>query len=266
MVHSQRRNRISGIFDGTRIINGHSLETRSGGEMELLISHRFGRVNAGGYQFFGLDQANIRLGLEYAMNNSWTIGIGRSSFEKTYDGFMKFRLFGKATEDYRLPFAATYLTSIAYRTIRDNDSLRNTFPNSNLFFTHQLIMGGELGDRISWQVMPTLIHRNYIASNLEKHDVWAVGAAAGWDISKNISLIIEYYYLFPGQVSDGIEPSLSLGMDIKTGGHVFQIHISNSTGMIEKQFITETNGKWQQGDIHIGFNISRIFKLKGRWY
>jgi len=265
-IYSQRRNHLTGIFEGTRIINGHSLETRTEGEMEFLISHRFGKVNAGGYEFFGLDQANIRLGLEYALTHNWTIGVGRSSFEKTYDGFTKFRLFGKATEDQRLPFAATYLASIAYRTLRDNDSLRNAFQHSNLFYTHQLILGGEIGERFSWQLMPTLVHRNYIETHLEKHDIWAIGAAASWDISKTVSLIAEYYYLFPNQLSDDITPSLSIGIDVTTGGHVFQIHFSNSTGMIEQQFITATRGQWQQGDIHIGFNISRIFKLKGRWY
>jgi len=92
---------------------------------------------------------------------------------------------------------------------------------------------------------------------------WIVG---GCEYQENIALIVEYYYLFPNQLSEDITPSLSIGVDIKTGGHIFQLHLSNSRGMTENQFVTDTTGIWNQGDIHFGFNMSRIFKLKGRWY
>ena len=257
---------LEGIFSGTRMINGHSLETNKEGELEMIISHRFGRINGGGYEFFGLDQATIRLGLEYSLWDGMMVGVGRSSFEKTYDAFAKIRLFRQSRSYQGMPFGATYLTSMAYKTLREFDPIKDDLPAANLFFTHQLLIGGRAGERFSWQLMPTLVHRNFVETAEEAHDVFALGGGFRIGISKNMSLVVEYYGPFAGQLTEDRLPSLAFGLDIDTGGHVFQIHVTNSRGMVEKVFITDTTGDWSRGDLHIGFNIGRIFKLKGRWY
>ena len=257
---------LEGIFNGTRLINGHSVETNKEGELEFLISHRFGRLNAGGYELFGLDQATIRLGLEYALTNGFMVGVGRSSFEKTYDAFAKLRLFRQSRSGRGMPFAATYFTSVAYKTLRENDPIKEDLPAANFFFTHQVLIGGRAGDKFSWQLMPTMVHRNFVETAEEAHDVFALGGSIRVGISKNTSLLIEYYGPFAGQLTEDRFPSLALGLDIETKGHVFQIHITNSRGMIEKVFITDTTGDWSNGDLHVGFNIGRLFKLRGRWY
>ncbi|MEM6634085.1 MAG: DUF5777 family beta-barrel protein [Bacteroidota bacterium] len=257
---------LEGIFSGTRMINGHSLETNKEGELEMIISHRFGRINSGGYELFGLDQATIRLGLEYALWDGMMVGVGRSSFEKTYDAFAKIRLFRQSRSNRGMPFGATYLGSVAMKTLRESDPVKDELPASNLFFTHQLLIGGRAGDRFSWQLMPTVVHRNFVETAEEAHDVFALGGAFRIGVSKNMSLVVEYYGPFAGQLTEDRLPSLAFGLDIDTGGHVFQIHVTNSRGMVEKVFITDTTGDWSRGDLHIGFNIGRIFKLKGRWY
>jgi len=91
-----------------------------------------------------------------------------------------------------------------------------------------------------------------------------IGAAARYKLSKRVSLNAEYFYVLPDQLLETFTNSLSLGFDIETGGHVFQLHLSNSTGMFERAFITETVGQWGDGDIHFGFNISRVFTLRKR--
>jgi len=257
---------FSGVFSGTRIINGHSLETRQEGELEMLISHRFGRINQGGYDLFGLDQASIRLGFEYSLWNGFMVGVGRSSFEKTYDGFVKLRLFRQRRTGRGMPFAATYLASVAYRTLRNVNPVSNAFPSSRLFYTHQLLIGGRIGDRFSWQLAPTIVHRNLVETEDEPHDVFSMGFATRIDMTKSIALILELHRPFSSQLLLTHNPSMAVGFDIQTGGHVFQLHFTNSRGMIEKAFITETTGSWRNSDIHIGFNITRIFKLRGRWY
>ena len=256
----------TGIFPGTRLINGHSLETNREGELEMLISHRFGRVNAGAYELFGLDQASIRLGLEYALWDGLMVGVGRSSFEKTFDGFVKLRLFRQSKNKRGMPFAMTYLGSMAFKTLREFDPVKDELPAANLFFAHQLLIGGRMGTGFSWQLMPSVVHRNFVETEAEAHDVFALGGAFRVGLSKNTALLVEYYGPFSNQLTEDKLPALGLGLEIHTGGHVFQVHVTNSQGMIEKAFITQTTGDWAQGDLHIGFNIGRIFKLKGRWY
>ena len=131
-------------------------------------------------------------------------------------------------------------------------------------YAHQLLISRKFSDAFSWQLMPTLLHRNIVPTSDIAHDVMAIGSATRLQVSKTISIQTEYYYTLPGQLEEGYRNSLSVGVDIETKGHVFQLHLSNSRGMIEKFFIGNTTGDWSKGDISIGFNITRDFRLRGR--
>ena len=109
--------------------------------------------------------------------------------------------------------------------------------------------------------LPTLVHRNLVETSAERNDVLALGAAGRIKLSKRITLNAEYIYVLPDQLAPGFRNSFSLGFDIETGGHVFQLHFTNSTSMIEKGFVTETNENWLDGGIHFGFNVSRVFTV-----
>jgi hypothetical protein len=252
-------------FKETRIVNGQSVITNQKGQLKFIISHRFGNISDGIDEFFGLDQATIRFGLDYGITNWLTIGIGRSSFEKTVDGFAKAAIL-RQTKDNKTPISITALTSIAARTIDDsNPELENKI-SSDLFYTYQVMFARKFSDRVSLQLMPTMVHRNLVATSDESNDVFSMGAASRYQLSKIVSFQIEYYYVLPDQLDERYKNSLSLGFDIKTKNHVFQLHVSNSQGMIEKFFIGETTGSWEDGDIFLGFNISRDFQLTGRKY
>ena len=110
--------------------------------------------------------------------------------------------------------------------------------------------------------MPSFVHYNLVETAQDDNDVWSIGAGGRFKVSKRVSINIEYYYLLSKQTASVYENSLSLGIDIETGGHVFQLYVSNAEGLIEEHFIARTAGKWLDGDIHIGFNISRAFTLK----
>lgn len=264
LSYAQESPFVQGIFRGSRVINGHSLETLKGGEFEFLISHRFGTLNSGARELWGLDQATMRLGFDYGLTDWLTIGVGRSTFEKTYDGFAKLRILRQ--KEGGAPFSISAFGSVALRSAIDTDPVRSEFFDNRLFYSYQFLIGKKFGERFSLQLMPSLVHRNYVATKAESNDVFAVGAAARVRVTKNFALTGEYYYPFANQLADGLSSSLSLGFEIETNGHVFQIHLSNSRGMVEKFFISETAGTWGNGDIHLGFNMARIFKLKGRWY
>ena len=252
-------------FKDTRIINGQSVETNQEGQLKFIISHRFGSVSGGIDEFFGLDQASIRLGLDYGIWDWLTIGVGRSSFEKTVDGFIKARVLHQR-ESNGSPLSITVLSSIATQTADFPEQDRENYFSSRLFYANQVMFARKFSDRFSLQLMPTLVHRNLVESADVNNDVISIGAATRFQLTKTISLQTEYYYTLPDQLAEQFHNSLSIGVDIETKGHVFQLNLSNSQGMIEKFFIGETRGQWSEGDIYFGFNISRDFQLKGRKY
>jgi len=261
----EKGEKTSFTFKDTRIINGQSVETNQDGQLKFIISHRFGSINGGIDGFFGLDQATIRLGLDYGVWDWLTIGIGRSSFEKTVDGFLKARVLHQR-ENNGAPLSITILSSIATQTADFPEQERENYFSSRLFYTNQLMLSRKFSDRFSLQLMPTLVHRNLVETADVENDVVSIGAATRFQLTKTISFQTEYYYTLPNQLAEEYYNSLSLGFDIETKGHVFQLNVSNSQGMIEKFFIGETRGQWSEGDIYFGFNISRDFQLKGRKY
>ncbi|MDZ4748896.1 MAG: DUF5777 family beta-barrel protein [Saprospiraceae bacterium] len=255
-------NYTTASFKATRVINLHSLENMAGGELDIRISHRFGFINGGVYDLFGLDESTIRIGADYGITDRLMIGAGRSSYEKTYDGFVKFKLLRQSTGAKNTPFTVAIMTSAAVKTIKPSDPNRENYFSNNLFYTFQLIMGRKFSEAFSLELVPSLVHRNLVETSAEENDVLALGAGGRIKLSKRVSLNAEYIYVFPNQLAEGYHNSISVGFDIETGGHVFQLHFSNSTSMIEKGFITETVGQWGKGEIHLGFNISRVFNVK----
>ncbi len=260
---SLRRDYVSATFKGTRVINGHSVETPGAGSLVFLISHRFGTLNSGAYNFFGLDQATIRLGLEYGLTDRLAVGVGRSSLEKTFDGFGKYRLLRQSTGPGAVPVSVTVLASAALTSLELDPATERT-TTSRLTYTYQALLARKFSPSLSGQLMPTLVHRNYVALRRDQNDVWALGAAVRQKLTKRFALTGEYYYLLPGATAEDFRNALALGFDIETGGHVFQLHVTNSPGMLEKFFIPQTTGNFFKGDIFFGFNISRAFQLAGR--
>ena len=253
-----QENIVSATFKGTRIVNGHSIENRKNKELEFIISHRFGRVNTGFEELFGLDQANIRFALEYGLTDDLTAGLGRSSFEKTYDGYLKYSLVKQKTGANAFPFAVSLFGSIAAKSQKAIAGNERTFAES-LFYVGQVLIAKKVNSSLSIQVTPTYVHRNLATIAADPHDIFALGFGTRVKLSKRVSLNAEYYQQFQKLTSINARNSLAFGVDIETGGHVFQIILSNAITMVEKSFITETTGNFFGGDIHLGFNLSRTF-------
>lgn len=249
-------------FKTNKVINLHSLESTAAGVLDFKINHRFGFINGGAYEFFGLDNATIRLGLDYGITNRLTIGIGRSSLEKAVDGYIKFKLLRQSTGKRNMPITLALLATSAIQTLKWAEPDRENLFTSRLYYTFQMILGRKFSDRFSLQISPTVVHRNLVATRAEKNDVYGLGVGGRVKLTKRVALNVEYTYVLPDQIAPQYTNGLSLGFDIETGGHVFQLHFTNSTGMIEKAFFTENTGNWSNGDIHFGFNISRVFTLK----
>ena len=257
---------VINTFKSTRIINNHSVELFEPKQLDLRISHRFGLLNSGLYKLYGLDDAEIRLGLEYGLMNKMMIGFGRSSFKKTYDGYVKYLLVNQKKGNIELPVTVVMFSNIAVTSLEKD--LHNLQPNEypflgRLSFCHQLLIASKINRKLSIQLMPTLIHFNMVDVVDQKNHTFALGGGFRYLITNSLSVNSEYFYRVNTSMFDqnNYNNSFSIGVDIETGGHVFQLHVTNSRPMHESGFITRTSGDWGDNRIHFGFNISREFSL-----
>lgn len=256
---------VMATFKATRILNGHSIERMPEGQLDLRISHRFGRINGGAYEFFGLDQANIHISLEYGILDWLMAGLGRGTFEKTVDGFLKISPLRQSSGKKSFPLSLSWMSGMYINGLRSGDPELDIPFEYRMEYAHQLLIARKFGPGFSFQLTPSYLHRNLVKTMADPNDLFAIGAGSRLKISKRISFNAEYFYVFkpdPSTLSEPIYNPLSFGVDIETGGHVFQLILSNSVAMRENGFLGHTSGQWLDGDIHFGFNISRVFQLK----
>jgi hypothetical protein len=257
---------IDQAFWGTRVLNGHSLETTHKGKLDFKIQHRLGRLDGGFNELFGFDQASVRLGLEYGILDWLMVGAGRSTRDKYYNGFIKAKILRQSKGKKNIPLSITGVADMGIVSGKFANSERKNYFSSRLYYTYQLIVGGKYWNRLGIQIAPTLIHRNLVPTTKDHNDVYAIGFGGRVRISNVVALSAEYYYVFPHQVysqvnGSDIRNNFSVGVEIYTGKHIFQIFITNAIGSNEKQFITENTEDWLNKGIHIGFNITRLFTV-----
>lgn len=251
-------------FKTGRIINGHSIENPEKKDLLFLVSHRFGTLNTGFYNFFGLDNSSTRLGLAYGVSDRFSIGLGRATYQKTWDGFIKYKILRQRSGGPGIPFTMSLVLAADINTLKPVDPEKTYSLTNRMSYVSQLLMARKFGPKFSLQVSPSYIHRNLVETRVDQNNIFAIGTCARFKISNRVSLNAEHYYLLPGQTADDYINSFSVGFDIETGGHVFQLHLTNSQSIIERGFITETSGRWMDGDIRFGFNIVRVFGLQGK--
>ena len=252
---------VQNTFKSTRIINNHSVEIFEPQHLELRIAHRFGLLNSGLYELYGLDQAKIRVGFEYGLMQNMMVGIGRSTFQKTYDGYLKYLLLNQKKGVNNIPISIVAFSNMSINSLRKN---YDDYPFlGRLSFCHQLLIASKINRQLSFQFMPSWIHWNMVEFNTQKNQTFALGGGLRYLITKSVSINSEYFFRVNSSDYDmqNYHDSFSVGIDIETGGHVFQLHVTNSMPMHESGFITRTSSDWGNGGIHFGFNISREFKL-----
>lgn len=252
---------ISSTFKGSRLINGQTIETRYKGELEFIFAHRFGPMNGGLYELYGLDQAYVRIGLEYGLTDRLGVGIGRNSVDKTVDGFLRYKALRQSKTG--MPISVTAFGVMAVKTSpKDEDAGYDITFQDRTSYTAQLLIARKFTPALSLQLMPSFVHKNTVDQSIEDNDQIALGVGGRIKVSRSVALTTEYYYRFNVHDNNPYYNSIGFGVDIETGGHVFQIVITNSRGLTERAFITETTGEFFDGDIHLGFNVTRIFQLK----
>ncbi len=249
-------------FKGTRLVNGQTVETKGKGALEFIFAHRFGAINTGIYNFWGLDVAHMRIGLEYGLTDRLGVSIGRSTEDKTVDGFLRYKALQQSSGTTNMPVTVTLYGNAACKTSPPKEDA--TYPitlTDRMAYVGQALIARKFSPRFSAQIMPTIVHKNTVDKTIERNDQVLLGVGTRTKVSRSVALTAEYYYRFDVPENNPYYNSVGLGIDIETGGHVFQLVLTNSQGITERAFMTETTGKISNGGIHLGFNITRTFQL-----
>ncbi|NOU38024.1 MAG: hypothetical protein HOO89_04875 [Ferruginibacter sp.] len=253
---------VKNAFKSTRVINGHSIEFLSPGTMDLRILHRFGMLNQGYKNFFGLDQASMRLGFDFGLRNNMMVGIGRSTYKKELDAFIKYAPIRQSTGHHSFPISVVTIAGITANSAPFANQTIQNFTTSKIAYYFQMAIGSKISEAFTLQVTPTMVHNNIVPLSTDPNDVYSVGVGGRLKFTKRMALTWDYFYLITGKTADVNYNPLAIGIDVETGGHVFQLHFSNSTGMNERAFLNETTNTWGKGEIRWGFNLSRVFQIK----
>ena len=257
-----KREIVKNTFKSTRVINGHSIEFLSPGTMDFRILHRFGLLDQGAKNFYGLDQATMRMGFDFGLLQNLMVGVGRSTFKKEIDGFIKYAPVMQSTGSKSFPVTISCVAGMTINTLPFANPAIQNLGTSRLAYYFQASVGRKFSDVFTLQLTPMVVHNNLVPLASQANDVFSLGLGGRYKFTKRMALTWDYFYLLNGITKNVNYNPLSLGVDIETGGHVFQLHFSNATGMNERAFITETTNTWGKGEIRWGFNLSRVFQIK----
>jgi hypothetical protein len=223
---------VTATFKGSRLINGHSIETTGKKELEFIFAHRFGRIRDGAYELFGLDQAFVRIGLQYGLSDRLSIGVGRNSVDKTVDGYFKYKLVRQQGGGYTIPFTVTWVSNVAVRlSPKKTDATYPIELEDRVAYTNQLLIARKFSNAFSLQLMPTLMHRNTVEQDFEENRLFAIGAGGRLKITRSMAVTSEYYHRVNTNENSPYYNSVGVGLDIETGGHVFQLVFTNTRGL-----------------------------------
>jgi hypothetical protein len=253
---------IKAAFKSPWVINSHSVSFLSPGTMDFRILHRFGPIDQGINTLFGLDQASMRIGFDFGITRNLMAGFGRSTYKKELDGFIKYAPIMQSTGEGQMPFTLALVAGMTINTMEWADTSIENYFSSRLNYYFQAIIGRKFSESFTLQLMPTMVHKNIVPLQTQPNDVFALGVGGRIKVSKRVAFTCDYSYRINPEENDIFHNPLSVGVDIETGGHVFQLHLSNAVGMNEPTLITETIGSWDKGEIRFGFNLSRVFQLK----
>lgn len=259
-----KKERIKYAFKSPRVINSHSMEFLNPGTMDFRILHRFGQLDQGYKNFFGLDQASMRMSFDFGILQNLMVGVGRSTYKKELDAFIKYAPMRQSTGPWSSPVTVALVSGITMDGLPWADPNRKNFFTSRLAYYFQAIIGRKFSEGFTLQVTPTMVHKNIVPLQADPNNIYALGIGGRLKLSQRIAFTWDYTHVIIGMPDSGYYHPLSVGFDIETGGHVFQLHFSNATGMNERAFITETTGQWGKGEIRFGFNLSRVFQIKKR--
>lgn len=248
---------VTSTWKSLKVVNFETTKLVAKDEFQLIISHRFGSVENGFDDLFGLDNAVTRFQFVYGLTDWMHIEASRSSFSKTYQVAGKFKLKDQVIDGF--PFSIAAFTALDINTGLEQEVLPKLQFENRLGYTTQLIIARKVSDKLSAQISPTYFHQNYVDFDPQDNSQFALGVGARYKLTNRWSINADYgYHLNRADGSPFVNP-LSIGFDLETGGHVFQLHFTNAQPMLTNGFLSQGTGDWSEGRFFFGFNLVRVF-------
>lgn len=249
----EQSNTASPAFKAMKIANLQSTKIANQGDWYMYVSHRFGSVKGGFDTFYGLDQANTKIEMLYGLTEAIQLSLSRESLRQTFAGSVKARIFPK------LPFRLA-----AYSTVNLNAALsKEAYPlmkfYDRLSYATQLLAAKRINSELSLEIAPTFVRQNLVLEPFQQHEQIALGLGGRYKLTKRLSVNADYVHNFSRHEESVYKNPLSVGIDIETGGHIFQLLFSNAQSANEPGLISNAEGDWSEGDIFFGFHIVRVF-------
>jgi hypothetical protein len=256
-IDSPEDSYATATFKGLKIVNFESTKLTAKKEFTFVVAHRFGTVKNGFDSFFGLDDAVTRLNFIYGVTDWLNVSVSRSSFQKIYEGSFKYRLVKQ--KENGSPVTIVGYNSILINTALEENNLPKIEFENKLGYTSQLLIARKFNKNLSLELAPTFLHDNFVIDNNQDNSQFALGFGGRYKLSKRWSLNADYGWHLNRSSTSPFKNPLSIGFDLETGGHVFQLHFTNSQALNTNGFLGQATGDWSEGDIFFGFNLSRVF-------
>jgi hypothetical protein len=250
---------VTSVFKGIKIVNFESTKLVGEKQLQFIISHRFGDLSDGIDNFIGLDDATARIQFVYGITDWLNVGISRSGFNKTYDAAVKYRLVQQV--EGGSPVTVVGYNLLTINTDLDSDLFPGLSFNDRVGYANQVLVSRKFNDWLSLQVSPTYFHDNTVIEDGQDNSQFALGIGGRFKFTKRLAFIGDYGIHLNRVDNSVFNNSLALGLEIETGGHVFQIHVSNSQAIFANGFLGQARGDFSEGNVFLGFNISRAFSL-----
>ncbi|GEC70770.1 hypothetical protein SAMN05443543_102399 [Flavobacterium flevense] len=249
------KEKVSSAFKGLKIVNLESTKLAAKGDLYFIVAHRFGSVKDGFEGFFGLDNANTQLKFVYGLTDWLTISGARS--ELAYDFSAKYTLLSQTTDGFPVTIAG-------FSSLAINNTLKESlYPklqfDDRFTYVQQVLISRKYSEKLSLQLAPTIFHENFVDNVQQDNTQYAIGFGGRYKLSKRWSLNIDYAAHLNRASNSVYKNPLSIGFDLETGGHVFQMHFTSSQGIHEAGYLGQTTGDWTKGDVFFGFNLLRVF-------
>ncbi|SHH38758.1 DUF5777 family beta-barrel protein [Wenyingzhuangia marina] len=253
---------VSSTFKSYKLVNFETPKLVPKNHLNFIVAHRFGSVKNGIEDLFGLDIASTRLQFVYGLSDKINLSFSRSKFRRTYDFGAKYHIINQKKNGFPFTIAGHHLLGID--TSLDENLLPGIRFANRLRSTHQLIMASKINDKLSVEFVPTILHDGLVELEEQDNLQYALGFGGRYLFTKRMGIVVDYGLHLNRASTSPYKNVFSIGYEIETGGHVFQLHFSNAQGMYENAFITQAAGDWSKRDFFFGFNINRIFNLKSK--
>ncbi|GAA4772386.1 MULTISPECIES: DUF5777 family beta-barrel protein [Flavobacterium] len=246
---------VVAAFKAQKIVNIESTKLLGKKELYFVVAHRFGSIKDGFEGFFGLDNAVTQIKFIYGLTSKVSIGAGRS--EQAYDFSVKYLI--APQRENGLPFTFVGFNSVGF----NNQMKESNYPkmkfSDRMIYVNQLLISRKFNEKLSLELAPTYFHENFVIDNNQTNSQFSLGMGGRYKISKRVSINMDYAAHLNRSSTSPFRNPLSIGVDIETGGHVFQMHFTNSQAIHEAGFLGSATGDWGKGDIFFGFNLVRVF-------